>query len=72
MKIRKMLAENRVQAEAFRRMGGNELELIPIYAPDFRQIINEYERAHNGLVPSADDLIWIESQRRGRDITSCR
>ena len=62
-------AENRVQAEAFRRMGGNALELIPIYAADFRRIITDYEHSHNGRVPSADDLLWIESQRRGHDIT---
>jgi hypothetical protein len=23
-----------------------------------------------GRVPTADDLLWIESQRQGRDITS--
>jgi hypothetical protein len=60
--------ENWVQAEAFRRMRGNELELIWVYAADFRQIINEFEVTF-GRVPSADDLIWIESQRQGRDIT---
>ena len=67
--MHKVMAENRVQAEAFRRMAGNELELIPIYAADFRQIINEYERSHHGRIPSADDLICIASQQRGRDIT---
>ena len=60
--------ENRVQAEAFRRMQGNELELISIYAEDFRDIIMDFE-AKYGRVPSADDLLWIESQRQGHDIT---
>jgi len=60
--------ENRVQAEAFRRMNGNELELIGVYAEDFRDIISEFE-ARFGRVPTADDLLWVESQRQGHDIT---
>jgi hypothetical protein len=60
--------ENRAQAEAFRRMHGNELELIGVYAEDFRDIISEFE-TRLGRVPTADDLLWIESQRQGRDIT---
>lgn len=59
---------NQAQVEAFRRMQGNKLELIGVYAADFRQIINEFERSQ-GRVPSADDLLWIESQHRGHDIT---
>ena len=62
-------AENRVQAEVFRRMKGNKIRLIERYAADFRQIITEFEIANGGRVPTADDLIWIASQRRGRDIT---
>ncbi len=62
-------AENRAQAEAFCRMTGNILDLIDLYAADFRQIITEFELAYDGRIPSADDLIWIESQRQGRDIT---
>jgi len=62
-------AENMAQAEAFRQMKGNVHDLIHIYAADFRQIITEFESMHNGRVPSADDLIWIESKRQGRDIT---
>lgn len=69
MKKPRFIEENRNQAEAFRRMSGNELELIRAYASDFRQIITEYERAHGGRVPSADALLWLESERRGRDIT---
>ncbi len=69
MKSNKLKAENRAQAEAFRRMQGNELELIRVYAADFRTIITEYEIAHDGHVPTADELIWIESQQQGRDIT---
>lgn len=61
-------AENWAQAEAFLRMQGNELELITLYAADFREIILEFEREH-GRVPTADDLLWIESQHQGRDIT---
>ena len=61
-------AENWVQAEAFRRMKGNVLDLIALYAADFRQIITEFEGAYQ-RIPSADDLIWIASQRCGRDIT---
>ncbi len=69
MKNRHTKEENRAQAEAFRRMHGNEMELIECYAADFREIITEYESTHEDHVPSADDLIWIESQRQGRDIT---
>lgn len=68
MKMRHTKEENRTQAEAFRRMQGNELELIRVYAADFRDIITEFEAA-TGRVPSADDLLWLESQRKGRDIT---
>ena len=62
-------AEIIAEAEAFRRMPGSVLELIDQYAEDFRQIILEYEAAHNGRPPTADDLIWLASERRGRDIT---
>jgi hypothetical protein len=68
MKKRNTKAENWAQAEAFRRMGGNELELINVYAANFRDIITQFETTH-GRVPTADDLLWIESQRQGRDIT---
>lgn len=61
--------ENQAQAEALQRLNGNILQLIPIYAADFRRIINEYEATHNGQPPTADDLIWLESERMGRDIT---
>jgi hypothetical protein len=60
--------ENRAQAEAFSRMTGNELELITAYAADFRDIITDFKQKF-GRVPTADDLLWIESQRAGRDIT---
>ena len=60
--------ENQVQVEAFRRMHGNELELIGVYAEDFRDIISGFE-AKYGRVPTADDLLWIESKRQGHDIT---
>ena len=69
MKKRKTKEENRNQAEAFRRMNGNELELIHVYAADFRKIIIEFEALHGGRVPTADELLWIESQHQGRDIT---
>ena len=69
MKKKNTKEENRAQAEAFRRMAGNEMELIGVYAADFRQIITEFESTHDGHAPSADDLLWIESQRQGRDIT---
>lgn len=69
MKTMNIRAENRAQAEAFRRIKGHELELIELYGAHFRQIINEFELAYNGRIPTADDLIWIESQRLGRDIT---
>ena len=67
-KNKNIKAENRAQAEAFRRMAGNELELIRLYASDFRQIITDFE-VNYGRVPTADDLLWIESQLKGRDIT---
>ena len=68
MKRNTTKAENLAQLEAFRRMNGNELELISQYAADFRQIITDYERTHDGHVPSADDLLWIESEHEGHDI----
>lgn len=60
--------ENRAQAEAFRRIKGDELQTIELYAADFRRIIDEFERT-NGQVPTADDLLLIESRRCGHDIT---
>ena len=68
MKKRYTKEENRAQAEAFRRMYGNEMELISLYAADFRRIITEFEQTY-GRVPTADDLLWIESEAQGRDIT---
>jgi hypothetical protein len=65
---KKTREENQAQAEAFRRMNGSEMELIQVYAEDFRHIINEFEQSQ-GRVPTADDLLWLESQRRGRDVT---
>ena len=65
---RHVVEENRAQAEAFRRMNGNELDLIRVYAEDFRDIITEFE-SRFGRVPTADDLLWIESERQGHDIT---
>jgi hypothetical protein len=62
------MLENLAQAEAFRRIQGDELDLINLYAADFRRIITEYERTHEGEVPTADDLLWIESRRLGHDI----
>ena len=61
--------ENLAQAEALRRMKGDKLELISQYAADFRKIITDFEFTHNGRAPSADDLIWIESEHEGHDIT---
>ena len=61
--------ENLAQAEAFRRIQGDELDMINLYAADFRRIITEYERTHDGEVPTADDLLWIESIHKGRDIS---
>jgi hypothetical protein len=68
MQMLRTKEENRVQAEAFRRMYGNEMELIWLYASDFRRIITEFEQTY-GRVPTADDLLWIESEAQGRDIT---
>ena len=68
MNENKTKEEIQAQAEAFRRMNGNELELISLYAADFRQIITDFESTH-GRVPTADDLLWIASELRGRDIT---
>ena len=68
MSKRKTKEENHVQADAFRRMQGCELELINDYAENFRDIILGFAKSH-GRVPTADELLWIESERRGRDIT---
>lgn len=68
MKTISMRAENLALAEAFDRIPGDKLDLIDTYASDFRKIIMEFECAQ-GRVPTADDLIWIESQHHGRDIT---
>ncbi len=48
-------------------MQGNELELITLYAADFRHIITDFQSSH-GRVPTADELLWTESQLKGRDI----
>ena len=69
MKRKKIKEENQAQAEAFRRMQGDELKLISLYAADFRKIITDFESTHDGKVPTADDLLWIESEAQGRDIT---
>lgn len=61
--------ENLAQVEAFSRIQGDELDMITLYAADFRKIITEFERTHDGEVPTADDLLWIESENEGRDIT---
>jgi hypothetical protein len=60
--------ENRTQAEAIRRIKGNVLDTIELYAADFRQIIDDFKGTYHGL-PTANDLIWITSERYGRDIT---
>lgn len=69
MKTKNIKAENQNQSEAFRRLKGNELELIRVYAAEFRDIITKFESMHQGKVPSADDLIWITSEHHGCDIT---
>ena len=69
MKTNTTKAENWAQAEAFRRIHGDVLELIPLYAADFREIISEFESTHKGQVPTADELLWLESARKGRDVT---
>lgn len=61
--------ENLAQAEAFLRIQGDEMDMITLYAADFRKIISDFERTHRGQVPTADDLLWIESELLGRDIT---
>lgn len=61
--------ENLAQAEAFQRIKGDELDMITLYAADFRRIITEFEQTHEGEVPTADDLLWIESEQQGHDIT---
>ena len=70
--MKSIKTENQAQAEALLRINGNVLQLIPIYAEDFRRIINEYKAANGGRAPTADDLIWLESERMGRDITAHR
>ena len=62
------MAENQVQAEAFRRMQGDKLELITLYAADFRKIITDFESTY-GRVPTTDELLWIGSELKGRDLT---
>jgi len=65
----KIKAENLAQAEAFSRMHGDVPKLIQAYAADFRRIITAFESTHNGKAPSADELLWLESEYKGRDIT---
>ena len=55
------------QAEAFKKIHGNILDMIDKYAKDFRQIIIDFEKQFN-RVPTADDLLWISSEHHGRDI----
>jgi len=58
----------RVQANAIRRMHGNALDIIDTHAASFRGIINSFHREF-GRVPSANDLLWIASEKAGRDLT---
>ena len=62
-------AENINQAEAFSRLSGDTIENIWKYGADFRAIIEDFE-ANFGRVPTADDLLWIESEKLGHDITT--
>lgn len=57
------------QAEALNQINGNIMELIGIYAEEFRKIITDFEADHNGQTPTAADLLWIASEHHGRDIT---
>ena len=69
MKERNFREENLAQAEAFRRLRNNELDLITLFSADFQKIINDFERYHDGRIPTADDLLWIESELWKQDIT---
>lgn len=49
-------------------MQGDEIRSIEHYAADFRRIIKKHVQT-TGQLPTADELIRIESQHEGRDIT---
>lgn len=56
------------QAKAFEMMDGNILANIAKYAEEFRDIINEFEAMH-GKEPTANDILWIASERHCCDLT---
>jgi hypothetical protein len=65
------LEEMQSQAEAFRRMNGDLIELIAKHAEEFRAIIDDYEAMHD-RAPTANDLLWIASEHAGEDITKTK
>lgn len=56
------------QADALKRIPMDTLDAIDLLCADFRSIIEEYEAKFN-KVPTGDDLIWLISEKLGRDIT---
>lgn len=60
--------DNLAQAETFRRVADGETGLINLFAADFRRIITEFERSHDGKAPPADGLLWIESEQPDSDL----
>ena len=68
MKEKEFREENLAQSEAFRRLRGNELDLITLFAGDFQQVIEDFERHHDARIPPADDMLWIEAEDSENDI----
>jgi len=62
-----MLNGNTQQAAALKRIPGDALEAIALYAEEWREIINDFEKEGREL--SAADLLWIASEHHGKDIT---
>ena len=61
-----MQKENAIQAEALRQMKGDEVENALEHGASFRETI-EAKKA-DGKEATADDLIWIESEKAGENL----
>lgn len=64
----KLLKENIAQCECLKRLKGETLELIDLYAAELREILCEFEAQH-GRVPSGADLVYILCEHHNEDLT---
>ena len=54
--------EIRNQGEVLNQLKLDPMIAIDLFAVDFRQIINDYW-VNFHIVPTADDIIWLESEK---------